>query len=147
MEALTLEKGLKIIEGAFAKSAEMKLKPLVIALFDARGCLKAFQSQDGQEALIRSDIAQAKAYGALAMGIGSRTIAKRAKDGPAFIATALELAGGRLMPVAGGVLIRDAEGRIAGALGVSGDTSDNDELCAIAGIEGAGFKADPGSST
>jgi len=147
MDALTLEKGLKIIEGTFAKAAEMKLKPLAAALFDARGSLKAFHSQDGQEALIRPEIAQAKAYGSLALGIGSRSIAKRAKDGPAFIATALELAGGRLMPVQGGVLIRDEAGQIIGALGVSGDTSDNDELCAIAGIEGVGFKADPGSST
>src|SRR5690348_6382090 len=93
-DALTLEACLRMIEDALARAAEMKLKPLAIALLDARGCLKAFQSQDGQEALVRGDIAQSKAYGSLAFGVGSRTIARRTKDGPAFIAAVTGLAGG-----------------------------------------------------
>ena len=143
MDALPLEAAKKMIEGAFAKAAELKLKPLALAIFDARGCLKCFASQDGHVALLRSDIAQAKAQGALALGSNSRAIAKQAAERPAFVATALELAHGRLMPVPGGVLVTDGKGQVVGAMGASGDTSDNDEACVIAGIEAAGFKAFP----
>lgn len=144
MDALSLDAAQRMIEGAFRKGAEMKFKPLAAAILDVRGCLKAFALQDGHVALLRSDIAQAKAYGVLALGVGGRAIRKRAAETPAFIASATALADGRLVPVPGGVLIQNAQGDVVGAIGVSGDTSDNDEICAIAGIEGAGFKADPG---
>jgi len=125
-----------------AKAAEKKLKPLVIAILDARGCVKLTAAQDGTS-LLRFEVAHAKAYGALAMGMGSRALYQRAQEQGYFIDAVSTLAQGRLVPVPGGVLIQDG-GTLLGAIGVSGDTSDNDEACAIAGIEAAGLKANPG---
>ena len=120
----------------------MKFKPLVIAVLDARGCLKITAAQDGTS-LMRAEIANGKAYGALAMGMGSRALFQRSKEQPSFIGAMNGLAQGRLVPVPGGVLIMDGA-HLLGAVGVSGDTSDNDEICAIAGIEAAGLKANAG---
>ena len=93
---------------------------------------------------MRPDIAIGKANGALCMGLGSRALFERAKAEPFFIQAMNELAGGSLVPVAGGVLIKDDQGAIIGACGITGDISDNDEAAAIAGIEAAGFVADGG---
>jgi uncharacterized protein GlcG (DUF336 family) len=112
-------------------------------VLDARGVLKAFAAQDGTS-LRRAEIAQGKAHGALAFGIGSRALAKRAATSPHFIAAVTHAVGGSLIPVPGGVLIRDAGKQIIGAVGISGDNSDNDEAAAIAGITAAGLVADPG---
>jgi uncharacterized protein GlcG (DUF336 family) len=142
MAALTLDVARKILDVALAKAVEMKLKPLVITVLDARGCVKACAAQDGTS-LLRSEVANGKAYGALAMGMGSRALFQRAKDQAYFIDAVNTLAQGRLVPVPGGVLIQDGT-TLLGAVGVSGDTSDNDEICAIAGIEAAGLKANPG---
>ena len=142
MAELTLDVARKILDVALAKAVEMKLKPLVIPVLDARGCVKACAAQDGTS-LLRSEIANGKAYGALAMGMGSRALFQRAKDQAYFIDAVNTLAQGRLVPVPGGVLIQDGT-TLLGAVGVSGDTSDNDEICAIAGIEAAGLKANPG---
>jgi len=115
-------------------------------VLDAHGSLKAFGAEDGTS-LKRGDIAIGKASGAMAMGIGSRSLEKIAKERPHFVAAASHVVGGGgLVPVAGGVLIKNAAGEIIGAVGVSGDTSDNDELAAMAGIEAAGFKGDGGSN-
>jgi len=142
MTDLTLDIARKILDAALAKSSELKLKPLVVTVLDVRGCVKITAAQDGTS-LMRSEIAHGKAYGALAMGMGSRALFQRAQEQAFFIDAANTLAQGRLVPVPGGVLIQSG-GTLLGAVGVSGDTSDNDEACAIAGIEAAGLKANAG---
>jgi len=143
MADLTLEIARKILDVALAKGVEKKLKPLVVTVLDARGCVKISAAQDGTS-LLRSEIAHGKAYGALAMGMGSRALFQRAQEQGYFVNAVNTLAQGRLVPVPGGVLIQDGGGALLGAVGVSGDTSDNDEICAVAGIEAAGLKANAG---
>ena len=143
MADLTLAVAQKILDAALAKVTELKLKPMVITVLDARGCVKLSLAQDGTS-LMRGEIAHGKAYGALAMGMGSRAIFTRAQEQPYFIAAANTLAQGAMIPVPGGVLFHDASGSLLGAVGISGDTSDNDEICAVAGIEAAGLKASAG---
>jgi uncharacterized protein GlcG (DUF336 family) len=143
MADLTLDTARKILDGALAKVIEMKLKPMVITVLDARGCVKATIAQDGTS-LMRGEVAHGKAYGALAMGLGSRALFKRAEEQPFFIDAVNTMARGALIPVPGGVLIHDASGSLLGAIGISGDTSDNDEIAAVAGIEAAGLKASTG---
>jgi uncharacterized protein GlcG (DUF336 family) len=142
MAELTLEIARKILDAALAKSLEKKLKPLVVTVLDARGCVKVTAAQDGTS-LMRAEIAHGKAYGALAMGMGSRALYQRAQEQAFFVSAVNTLAQGALVPVPGGVLIQDGA-TLLGAVGVSGDTSDNDEVCAIAGIEAAGLKANAG---
>jgi uncharacterized protein GlcG (DUF336 family) len=143
MTDLALDVARKILDVALAKGVELKLKPLVVAVLDARGCIKAMMAQDGTS-LLRSEIAHGKAYGALAMGMGSRALYQRAQEHPFFVSAINTLAQGALVPVPGGVLIQDSSGALLGAVGVSGDASDKDEACAIAGIEAAGLKANAG---
>ena len=143
MADLTLDVARKILDTALAKGVEKKLKPLVVTVLDARGCVKASAAQDGTS-LLRGEIAHGKAYGALAMGMGSRALFQRAQEQAYFINAVNTLAQGRMVPVPGGVMILDDNGTLLGAVGVSGDTSDNDEICAIAGIEAAGLKANAG---
>jgi uncharacterized protein GlcG (DUF336 family) len=142
MAELTLDVARKILDVAFATGLEKKLKPLAVTVLDARGCVKISAAQDGTS-LLRGEIAHGKAYGALAMGMGSRALFQRAQEQAYFIGAVNTLAQGRMVPVPGGVLIQDG-GILLGAVGISGDTSDNDEACAIAGIEAAGLKANPG---
>lgn len=142
-EPITLAQANAIIETVLARAAEMKLKPLTVAVLDAGGHLKALARQDGTSTL-RPEVAQGKARGAISLGLGSRAIFKRAQEQPFFVQAINGLAGGSLVPVPGGVLVRDAAGEIVGAVGVTGDSSDNDEACAVAAIEAAGFTADPG---
>ena len=140
--SLTLEHAQTIVTTALAKGRQLELKPLTVAVLDAGGHLKALAREDGASNL-RPGIAQGKANGAIAMGLGSRALFKRAQEQPYFVQAMNGLAGGSLVPVPGGVLIRDGEA-IVGAVGITGDTSDNDETCAVAGIEAAGFAADTG---
>jgi uncharacterized protein GlcG (DUF336 family) len=140
---LTLEAALTITSKALALAADKKLKPLAVVVLDARGSLKAAAVQDNSS-LMRSDIAHGKAYGALALGMGSRAIFKRATEQPYFVDAMNTMARGALVPVPGGVLIEDGKGGVIGAVGISGDTSDNDEACAVAGIEAAGFRPNVG---
>jgi uncharacterized protein GlcG (DUF336 family) len=133
-----------IVDEALSKGRTLGLPPLTVAVLDAGGCLVSFKREDGSS-LLRPEIAQAKAWGALGMGIGSRAIAQRASVTPAFIAAVNALAGGRLIPVPGGVLIRSGGTSVIGAVGITGATSDQDEACAVAGIEAAGFTADTGA--
>jgi uncharacterized protein GlcG (DUF336 family) len=142
MAELTLDVARKILDVALAKGAEKKLKPICVVVLDARGCVKVSAAQDGTS-LLRSEIAHGKAYGALAMGMGSRALFQRAQEQAYFVGAVNTLAQGRMVPVPGGVLIQDGP-VLLGAVGVSGDTSDNDEICAIGGIEAAGLKANPG---
>lgn len=143
MTEMTLDAARKILESALVKAGEMKLKPMAMVVLDARGSLKAAVVQDGTS-LMRSEVAHGKAYGALALGMGSRAIFKRANEQPYFIDAMNTMARGALVPVPGGVLIKDSGGKLLGAIGLSGDTSDNDETCAVAAIEAAGLKADAG---
>lgn len=142
MTGLTLADANAIIAGALARAAELKLKPLGVAVLDAGGHLVAYQRQDGAS-FLRLEVASGKAYGALGMGVGSRSLQATAVERPHFANAVAVASGGRMVPVAGGVLAR-AGGRIVGAVGISGDTSDNDEACALAGIEAAGFTGDGG---
>jgi uncharacterized protein GlcG (DUF336 family) len=142
MAELTLDVARKILDAALAKGIEKELKPLVVTVLDVRGCVKVTAAQDGTS-LMRAEIAHGKGYGALAMGMGSRALFQRAQEQAYFISAVNTLAQGRMVPVPGGVLIQDC-GTVLGAVGISGDTSDNDEACAIAGIEAAGLKANPG---
>ena len=142
MTDLTLDVARKILDAALAKGVEKKLKPLVITVLDVRGCVKISAAQDGTS-LLRSEIAHGKAYGALALGMGSRALFQRAQEQAYFIGAVNSLAQGRLVPVPGGVLIFHGD-TLLGAVGVSGDTSDNDEACAVAGIEAAGLKGNAG---
>lgn len=142
MADLTLDTARKILDGAFAKAGELKLKPLVVTILDARGVLKIAAAQDGTS-LMRAEIAHGKAYGALALGMGSRALFQRAQEQAYFIGAVNTIAKGALVPVPGGVLVMDGT-TLLGAVGVSGDTSDNDEACAVAGIQAAGLKANAG---
>ena len=141
---MKLEIAQKMLSATLVNARTRNFKPLAIAVLDARGALKVFAAEDGTS-LKRAEIATGKAAGALAMGLGSRTLGKMAAERPHFVAAVTHAVGGMLIPVAGGVLIRDAAGAIVGAVGISGDTSDNDEAAAMAGIEAAGLKADPGA--
>lgn len=139
---LTLESAQKILEITLAKGRELNLKPLTVSVLDAAGKLKTMAREDGASTL-RPDMAHGKAYGAISLGLGSRAIFRRAQEQPFFVQSVNALAGGALVPVPGGVLIRH-QGEIIGAVGVTGDTSDNDEICAVYGIEAIGFSADTG---
>jgi uncharacterized protein GlcG (DUF336 family) len=136
--ALTLAAANTIVTAAFAKAQELKLKPLTVAVLDAGGHLIAFQRQDGSSTL-RPQIAAGKAGGALAMGVSSRKIAEMAAERPSFVASLGPISPHGVIPAAGGLLILGADGAVIGAVGVTGDTSDNDELCAKAGLEAAKF--------
>jgi len=141
---LTLAQAQTILATALAQAEKLGLKPLAIAVLDARGAQKVFAAQDGTS-LKRAEIALGKAHGAVALGLGSRAIHKMALERPYFVEAATHAVGGSLVPVPGGVLIRNAEGALLGAVGVSGDTSDNDEAAAVAGIVAAGLAADTGA--
>jgi uncharacterized protein GlcG (DUF336 family) len=132
----------KIVEAALAYAVEHQLKPLAIGVLDARGALKAFAAQDGVS-LKRGEIALGKANGAIALGMGSRALLKRAEQQPFFIAAATAAVGGSLVPVPGGVLVKH-DGALVGVVGISGDTSDNDEAAALAGIAAAGYQGETG---
>src|SRR3954464_3040085 len=140
MTSLTLDAARSVLDAALERSAARMLNPLAVVVLDARGCLKAAFAQDGTS-LLRAEIAHGKAYGALALGMGSRAIFKRAQEQAYFVGAVNTLAQGRVVPVPGGVLIRTRDGGLLGAVGISGDTSDNDEACAVAAIEAAGFQA------
>jgi len=140
MTALTLENAQAIIAAGFAKGAELGLNPLSIAVLDAGGHLLAFARQDGSSTL-RPQIACAKAGGALGLGVSSRKIGEMALERPHFIAALHGMSPQGVLPAAGGVLVKNGDGQLVGAVGVTGDTSDNDELCALAGIAAAGFNA------
>jgi uncharacterized protein GlcG (DUF336 family) len=144
MPDLALKAAQTILSAALERAREMSLKPLAIAVFDARGALRAFAAEDGTS-LRRAEVAFGKAQGALAMGLGSRALYNRAAEQPAFIAAVTHAVGGLLVPAPGGVLIRAPSGDLLGAVGVSGDTSDKDEIVAVAGIEAAGFQGDTGA--
>lgn len=136
--SLTLAHARTIIASALAKGAEHGMNPLAVTVIDAGGHLLAFERQDGAS-FGRFQIGHGKAYGAVALGVGSRSLSGAAEARPHFVQGVNGALGGALVPVPGGVLVTDADGNTIGAVGVSGDNSDNDELCAVAGIEAAGL--------
>ena len=141
---LTLEIARTIIQAAAEKGHQLRLKPLTITVVDAGGATIATERQDGSSP-IRPKVAHGKAHGAVQVGMGARGLMNRAEQQPFFMQSLNALCGGDLVPVPGGVLIRDGEGgAVVGAVGISGDTSDNDEAAAVAGIEAAGLTADGG---
>ena len=144
MTDLTLEAAQTIIREGLKHGRDGKMKPLGIVVLDARGALKAYAAED-KSSLRRFDIAHGKAYGCLAVGQGSRNLNKMVTERPQFGAALAHVVGGTFIPVPGGALIRDGAGDVIGAVGVSGDTSDNDEACAVAGIKAAGLTADVGT--
>jgi uncharacterized protein GlcG (DUF336 family) len=143
MSKLTLALASQIIDAALAEGRKRNLLPLTVVVLDAGGHAVALKREDGSS-LIRPQLAGAKAWGTLGMGFGSRELARRAQAHPVFFNTLIELSGGNMVPAPGGVLIRDTERTILGAVGISGDVSDADEACALAGIEAAGLVADAG---
>ncbi len=138
MNRITLELASTIIAAALQKRAELGFKPLCVAVLDTGGHLVALQREDGASVL-RPQIATAKAGGALALGISSRKIAEMASERPTFVASLGPISPHGVVPAAGGVLVVDADGQVIGAVGVTGDTSDNDETCALAGVAAAGL--------
>lgn len=144
MTALTLADAATIVDGALAAGHANGFKPLTVLVLDAGGHVVAAKREDGS-GIVRFELAMGKAYGALGFGIGSRALAGRAQKVPSFMMAAAMASGGRVVPAPGGVLIRDGAGAVIGAVGISGDTGENDEKCALAGIESAGLVGDPGA--
>lgn len=139
--SITLEVATKIVDAALAKGRQDNMKPLTATLVDDGGNLKAMKREDGPGAAMRPQIAMGKAFAAVGMGRSTRALETMAQQRPWFSASLVSTAPGGYVPVPGGVLILDDKGAILGALGVTGDTADNDEIAAIAGIEAAGLKA------
>ncbi len=140
MKPLSLEKANIIINTATQKARQLNMAPITIVVLDEAGHMKAMQREDGAT-MIRQQIATAKAWGAVSMGISSRSLASVAEKRPDFMNALIGITDGKIMPVPGGVLIRDTKNNVLGAVGISGDVSDQDERCAIAGIEAVGFIA------
>lgn len=140
MSVLTLKKANQIINAALATARHLNLAPLTVVVLDQNGFLKAMQSEDGATTL-KHDIAMAKAWGAVNMGMSSRSLAVVAEQRPAFMNALVDIAKGKVMPVPGGVLIRNEDNLVIGSVGISGDVSDQDERSAVAGIKDAGFIA------
>ena len=138
--SLTLEQAITIARATLAKGRDAGYKPLTVAVLDESGVIKVVHRDDGSS-LLRPEIAVGKAWGALGMGMSSRAIADLAAGRPQFAASLSALAGGRVVPAAGGVLVRNGSGDVVGAVGVTGDTSDHDEDCAVHGIQAAGLQA------
>jgi uncharacterized protein GlcG (DUF336 family) len=143
MESLNLKTASLIMDKALEKGRELKFAPLTVVVLDAGGHMKAMKREDGSS-LLRPEVAMGKAWGVLGMGFGGRELARRAAKMPAFFGVLSDMTGGKMVPVQGGVIIRSTSGEIVGSIGISGDTSENDETCAVAGIKAAGLVADTG---
>jgi len=143
MQTLTLQVSTLIADKALEKGRELNFAPLTVAVLDAGGQIKVMKRED-RSSLLRPEIAMGKAWGVLGMGFGGRELARRATKVPTLFGALSDLAGGRMVPVPGGVLIRSQSGEILGSVGISGDTSENDETCAVWGIKAAGLKPDTG---
>ena len=140
---LTCDQASKIVDVALATRKEKNFKPLSVVVLNEAGDTIVLKRED-KTSILRTPIATAKAWGALGMGCGSRELERRSKANPAFFAVVTEIAGGKMVPVAGGVLIRNANNDIIGSVGVSGDVAGNDEICAVEGIKAAGLIPDTG---
>jgi uncharacterized protein GlcG (DUF336 family) len=139
MRAISLDEAVAMINGCFAAAKSRKLRPLTAVMLDAGGRLKAALKQDGC-AMLRFEIAYGKAYAALSMGRPSRLVLQKQREKPVFMENLIELADGPMFLEAGGQLVRDAAGEVVGAIGVTGDAGEMDDVCAIAEIHAAGYK-------
>ena len=137
MPSITSAEASAIIVGALEKAREIPCHPMTIAVVDAGGALLALKREDGSGAL-RPDIAFAKAWGPIGMGIGGRAMAERSQKSPEFWASLNVISHGRIAPVPGGVLLLK-DGLVVGSVGATGDVPDNDEACALSGAQKAGF--------
>jgi uncharacterized protein GlcG (DUF336 family) len=140
--SLPLDAAARIVDEAIAARRKENVLPLAVAVLDAGGHLVAFKREDGC-GVLRFDIARGKAWAALGMGLSTRAIRDRLAQRPAFQNALAAASDGRFIPVPGGVLILDAAGNAIGAVGISGDTSEKDEYCAIAGVRATGLASDP----
>lgn len=145
LESISLEAALKIAQNTLEHGKSVKMAPLAVAVLDVRGTLKAYLASDGSS-LLRFEIAHAKAWSVLGMGLGARELERRAAKVPLFFNNLQALSQGKMPTVQGGVLIRNEHGQVIGSVGVSGDTSANDEICAVAAIEKLGLVADHGDA-
>ena len=143
MSNVTMAQASIIVDKALEHARAQKFKPLGVAVLDSGGHVVAFKRED-KTSIMRFEIAFGKAYGCLGMGFGGREFARRAAAAPAFIGAIVAASEGRIVPVAGGVLIRAGDGAILGSVGISGDVSEQDEACAVAGIKAAGLTPDTG---
>jgi uncharacterized protein GlcG (DUF336 family) len=143
MATLTLDLASRIVDAALARARAQSSKPMAVVVLDAGGHDVVLKREDGC-GILRVDIARGKAWGALGMGVGSRELSRKAEQNPRFFAALAAASGGRVIPNPGGVLVRDADKNVVGAVGISGDQADRDEACAVAGIEAAGLVADSG---
>jgi uncharacterized protein GlcG (DUF336 family) len=135
---LTLESASTIADKTLAKARSSKFRPMCVAVLDDGGCLKVLKREDGAS-ILRPQIAIGKAWGAVGMGESSRSISERLKERPAFLGALSTMSEGKVVPVAGGVLIMSGN-EIIGSVGVSGGTADEEEACAIEGIKAAGLE-------
>ncbi len=143
MSALSLAQADSIATGTLAKGRELGFAPLTVAVLDAGGHVVVLKRDDGSS-IMRPELATAKAWGALGMGFGGRELERRAQKMPGFFSALNAISEGRMAPVAGSALLRDSAGQLVGAIGVSGDTSDNDEICLITAVRAAGLTPDTG---
>lgn len=142
--SIRLEQAQGIVDAALSHARAQGYKPLTVAVLDPGGALVALGRDDGS-AFLRPDVATAKAYGVLGLGMDSRAIAARAADSPEFFTSVATLAGGKVFSVPGGVFVHDAQGALLGAVGASGDVSTADEDAVVAGIEAVGLVARTGA--
>lgn len=141
MTEISLDTARTIIRETISKGRAEGFKPLSVVVLDTGGHLRAFEREDGASPG-RFGIAHGKAYGSIMLGMAGRAQMARADQQAYFMAAMNGVFGGNVVPVPGGVLVHDAEGSIIGAVGVTGDTSDNDVIAAVAGIEAVGLKAE-----
>ena len=144
MNSISLDQARLIADAALKKGRALNFAPLTVAVLDAGGQLKVLLREDDCS-LLRPEIAIGKAWGTLGMGFGGRELSRRAEKVPTFFTALNAMSNGRMVPVAGGVLIRNAAGQIMGSVGISGDTSDNDEICSVAGVQAASLVPDTGN--
>lgn len=143
MSKLSLEQADLIADGTLAKGRELGFAPLTVVVLDAGGHVVVVKRANGSS-IMRPELATAKAWGALGMGFGGRELARRASAVPGFFASLNAISEGRMAAVAGSALLRDSENEIVGAVGVSGDTSDNDEAALIPAVIAAELIPDTG---
>lgn len=143
LESISLEAAQDIAQQSLAYARNQGMAPIAVAVLDVRGALKAFLAEDGTT-LLRFDIAFGKAWGALSMGHGGRSLVKRSTNTPLFFNALQSMADGKMVPVPGSVLIRNTGGEIVGAVGISGESSENDERCAVFGVQEVGLTPDTG---
>lgn len=142
MTSISLDQASTVVDAAIAAGRTAKLMPLTVVVLDKGGHMVALKREDGS-GILRVEIATGKAYASLGMGVSARLLRDRLADRPNFVSSISAAADGRFVAVPGGVLVRDGDGEIVGAVGISGDASDKDEYCAIEGVKAAGFAPDP----